>query len=47
VRHPASESPEAEEAGIDYYYFIERDGQIYLLMVFTKNEQDDLTKEQN
>jgi hypothetical protein len=28
------------------YYFIERDGQIYLLMVFTKDEQDDLTKDQ-
>jgi hypothetical protein len=28
------------------YYFIERDGQIYLLMVFSKDEQDDLTKGQ-
>jgi hypothetical protein len=28
------------------YYYIERDGQIYLLMVFTKDEQDDLTKDQ-
>lgn len=28
------------------YYFIERDGQIFLLMVFSKDEQDDLTKEQ-
>ncbi len=28
------------------YYFIERDEQIFLLMVFSKDEQDDLTKEQ-
>jgi len=28
------------------YYYIERDGQIFLLMVFSKNEQDDLTKPQ-
>jgi hypothetical protein len=28
------------------YYYIEQDGQIYLLMVFTKDEQDDLTKDQ-
>lgn len=28
------------------YYFIERDGQIFLLMVFSKDEQDDLTKDQ-
>jgi hypothetical protein len=28
------------------YFYIERDGQIYLLMVFSKDEQDDLTKEQ-
>jgi hypothetical protein len=28
------------------YYYIERDGQIFLLMVFSKDEQDDLTKEQ-
>jgi hypothetical protein len=28
------------------YYYIERDGQIYLLMVFSKDEQDDLTKDQ-
>jgi len=26
------------------YYYIERDGQIFLLMVFNKNEQGDLTK---
>ena len=28
------------------YFFIERDGQIFLLMVFSKDEQDNLTKEQ-
>jgi hypothetical protein len=28
------------------YYYIERDGQIFLLMVFSKNEQDNLTKTQ-
>ena len=28
------------------YYYIEQDGQIYLLMVFSKGEQDDLTKDQ-
>jgi hypothetical protein len=28
------------------YYYIERDGQIFLLMVFNKNEQDNLTKQQ-
>jgi len=28
------------------YYYIEQDGQIYLLMIFNKAEQDDLTKDQ-
>jgi hypothetical protein len=28
------------------YYYIERDGQIFLLMVFNKDEQDNLTKQQ-
>jgi hypothetical protein len=28
------------------YFYIERDGQIFLLMVFSKDEQDDLTKDQ-
>jgi len=28
------------------YYYIETDGQIFLLMVFSKEEQDDLTKDQ-
>jgi hypothetical protein len=28
------------------YYYIEQDGQIFLLMVFNKNEQDNLTKKQ-
>jgi hypothetical protein len=36
-----------KRGGIRYlYYFIERDGQIFLLMVFSKDEQDDLTKDQ-
>ena len=29
-----------------FYYFIERDGQVFLLMLFNKDEQDDLTIEQ-
>jgi len=28
------------------YYYIKRGGEIYLLMLFNKNEQADLTKEQ-
>jgi hypothetical protein len=28
------------------YYYIEQDGQIFLLMIFSKNEQADLTSEQ-
>jgi hypothetical protein len=28
------------------YYYIERDGQIFLLMVFNKNEQDNLPQKQ-
>lgn len=28
------------------YYYIERDGQIFLLMIFGKDEQDDLTANQ-
>jgi len=28
------------------YYYIERDGQIFLLMIFNKNEQADLTSDQ-
>lgn len=28
------------------YYYIEHDGQIYLLMIFSKNEQADLTSSQ-
>jgi hypothetical protein len=27
-------------------YYIERDGQIFLLMMFNKNEQDNLTEKQ-
>ena len=28
------------------YYYIERDGQVFLLMIFSKNEQADLTAQQ-
>jgi hypothetical protein len=28
------------------YHYIEQDGQIYLLMIFSKNEQDGMTKAQ-
>jgi hypothetical protein len=28
------------------YYYIEQDGQVFLLMIFSKNEQADLTSEQ-
>ena len=28
------------------YFYIEQDGQIFLLMIFSKDEQDDLTGEQ-
>ncbi len=28
------------------YYYIEEDGQVFLLMIFNKDEQDDLTKDQ-
>jgi hypothetical protein len=28
------------------YFYIERDRQVFLMMVFNKDEQDDLTKEQ-
>ncbi|MGD0909095.1 MAG: type II toxin-antitoxin system RelE/ParE family toxin, partial [Candidatus Acidiferrales bacterium] len=28
------------------YFYIEQDGQIFLLMIFSKDEQDDLTAEQ-
>ena len=28
------------------YYYIERDGQIFLMMIFSKGEQSDLTREQ-
>jgi hypothetical protein len=28
------------------YYYIEQDGQVFLLMVFNKNEQDNLTEKQ-
>jgi hypothetical protein len=28
------------------YYYIEKDGQVFLLMIFSKNEQADLTKQQ-
>jgi hypothetical protein len=36
-----------KRSGFRYmYYYIERDGQIFLLMVFNKDEQDNLTKQQ-
>lgn len=36
-----------KSGGLRYmYYYIEQDGQIYLLMIFSKNEQADLTSEQ-
>jgi len=28
------------------YYYIERDGQVFLLMIFSKNEQANLTAQQ-
>jgi hypothetical protein len=28
------------------YFYVERDGQIFLLLLYNKNEQDDLTTEQ-
>jgi hypothetical protein len=28
------------------YFYIEQEGQIFLLMIFSKDEQDDLTREQ-
>ncbi len=50
VRKARANDPErgkGKRGGFRYlYYYIERDGQIYLLMVFSKDEQDDLTKEQ-
>ena len=36
-----------KRSGFRYlYYYIERDGQIFLLMIFNKEEQYDLTKDQ-
>ena len=35
-----------KRGGSRYLYYIERDGQIFLLFIFDKNEQGDLTKEQ-
>jgi hypothetical protein len=38
---------QGKSSGFRYmYYYIERDGQIFLLMVFSKNEQDNLTEKQ-
>jgi hypothetical protein len=28
------------------YYYIQKDGQIFLMMIFSKEEQDDLTEKQ-
>ena len=42
-----SASGKGKSGGFRYmYYYIERDGQIFLLMVFNKDEQDNLTKNQ-
>ena len=36
-----------KRSGLRYmYYYLERDGRIFLLMMFSKDEQDDLTKSQ-
>jgi hypothetical protein len=36
-----------QRGGFRYlYYYIERDGQIFLMFLFDKDEQEDLTKEQ-
>jgi len=50
VRRSRAASPtrgKGKSGGFRYmYYYIERDGQIFLLMVFNKDEQDNLTKQQ-
>lgn len=50
VRKARVSDPERQKGtrgGFRYlYYFIERDGQIFLLMIFGKNEQDNLTNKQ-
>jgi hypothetical protein len=35
-----------KSGGFRYMYYIERHGQIFLLMIFSKNEQADLTAQQ-
>jgi hypothetical protein len=38
---------EGKRGGFRYmYFYVERDGQIFLLLLYNKNEQDDLTTEQ-
>ncbi len=47
ARKARAEDPrrgKGKSGGFRYlYYYIERDGQIFLLMIFGKNESDDLT----
>jgi hypothetical protein len=50
VRKARATNPERQKGtrgGFRYlYYYIARDAQIFLLMIFSKDEQDDLTSEQ-
>jgi hypothetical protein len=47
ARHSDPIRQKGKRGGYRYlYYYIERDGQIFFLMIFGKNEQDDLSKEQ-
>ena len=50
VRKARANDPERQKGtrgGFRYlYYYIERDGQIFLLMIFGKDEQNDLTGQQ-
>lgn len=40
-------TPGKGKSGFRYmYYYIEQDGQVFLLMIFSKNEQADLTSSQ-
>ena len=45
---PPIQQKERANAGASsfFYYYIERDGQIFLLMIFSKDEQDEPTKDQ-
>jgi hypothetical protein len=47
VRKSRAADPKGKSGGFRHmYYYIERDGQIFLLMVFNKNEPDNLTQKQ-